>query len=693
MVMKKVLSVVLVTMMILSGMPVLAEEASRMQEVLLNIKERIMDTDDFKEFNSSVMESNGDKIYSFDWNTNVDDSYKSLSVTANDNGLILNYRYYDDVTNSYNSAPSLNKLSLDEAMIKAQKLIDTLNPEISGKIRVEKTGTTESLFDSTYRFNLQRYENDIPVYNDNGFVTVNGDATKITRYSLNYTDGILFDGLDDIVSVSDAWKYYYENAGAELEYRLRFKDKEKEIYLSYIPLLGSEEYIDAKTGEVTPVWHRDYHYFTENYAMGTMNKDMAVEESARLSEIELEKIQEVAGLKSAEDAQIAIKNNDILDFCEDLVLTSINLYKDYNGDRYFYDITFESQMSDVYKYASATLDAKTLEIIRWRAHLDDYIEYHKGDGEKEIDKKDIEEKAFFALKVIAPKYFGENSEYKITDIKSNQLSFIRYVNDIKFGDDRVNIEINPENGKVWSYSINYTDVEFPLPEGIITEEEAIEKMSQKASMTLYYFLMSKTEKGLKADNAVLGYKNGYISEIDAFSGAIEDFSAESSKMTYSDIENHYAKKEIETLARFGIGFEGSEFKPDDVITVNEYITLLMSTFSHYTPVILKASNDVTYEYKEAVKNGIVDIKKVNPDKPLTRESAAIYMIRVMGLEEVAKLDSIYKPVFQDVTQNVGYISILGAMGVFKGDENSLFNPNKNLTRADSLILIYNYLSR
>ncbi len=689
--MKKVLSVVLVTIMLLSSIPVFAEESSGMKEVLLSVKERIMNTDDFKEFNSSVMESNSDKVYSFDWNTNVDDFYKSLSVTADDDGLILNYRYYDDVTNSYNPAPSLNKMSSDEALIKAQKLIDRLNPSLAGEIRVEKTNALESLFDSTYRFNLQRYENDIPVYNDTGFVTVNSDATQITRYSLNYTDGLLFDSLENIISISDAWKYYYENAGAELEYRLRFKDKEKEIYLVYIPQLKSEEYIDAKTGEVTPVWHRDYHYFTENYALGMNNKDMAVEESAGLSEIEIEKIEEVAGLKSAEDAQIAIENNNILDFDDDLVLTSINLYKDYNGDRYFYDITFESQTSDIYKYASATLDAKTLEIIRWRARTNDYIKYHKADNEIEINKEDVEDKAIEALKVIAPEY----TKYKLTENQeaSTSLGYIRYVNDIKFSNDYINIEINPQNGKVWSYSINYTDAEFPLPEGIITEEKAIEKMSQKTEMTLYYFPVSKTEKALKADNAVLGYKNEYVNEIDAISGAIDDFGDESSKMTYSDIENHYAKKEIETLARFGIGFEGSEFKPDDVITVNEYITLLMSTFSHYTPIILKTSNDVTYEYKEAVRTGIIDFDKVTPDEPLTRENAAIYMIRVMGLEEVAKLNSIYKPVFKDVSQNVGYISILGAMGVFNGDENDNFNPDKKLTRADALILIYNYLSR
>ena len=550
------------------------------------------------------------------------------------------------------------------------------------------------MFDNTYRFNLQRYENDIPVYNNSGFVTVNQDATKITRYSLNYTNGLAFEVLDNVIDVTDSWNYYYKNAGALLEYRLRNKDKEKEVYLAYIPQLGSDEYIDAKSGEVTPIWYRDYYYFsdTENYAVGMNNKEMAALESARLSEIELEKIEEVAGLMSAQDAQEAIKNNDILDFEEDLILTSMNLYKDYSGERYFYDITYESHMNDVYKSASATLDAKTLEIIRWRARSDDYIEYHK--NKTEIDRAEVENKALTALKALAPKYFLDNTEYKLLENvdNTNSVAYTRYVNDIKFSNDYVNVEVNPKNGKVWNFSINYTDVKFPSPDGIISEDEAILKMSEQTEMMLYYFPMSKIEKATKADTAVLGYKSEYVNEIDASSGLIENYQGESPKLAYTDISNHYAKDEIETLAKFGIGFEGSEFRPDDVITVNEYITLLISTFTNYTPIILKASNDVTYEFKEAQRNGIIKLDEVTPDAPLTRENAAIYMIRVMELEEVAKLP-IYKPLFSDVNENVGYTSILGAMGVFKGDENSLFNPTKNLTRADALILIYNYLAR
>ncbi len=37
--------------------------------------------------------------------------------------------------------------------------------------------------------------------------------------------------------------------------------------------------------------------------------------------------------------------------------------------------------------------------------------------------------------------------------------------------------------------------------------------------------------------------------------------------------------------------------------------------------------------------------------------------------------------------------LLSAMGVLSGDGNGNFNPNREMTRAESIIMIYNYLTR
>ncbi len=681
--MKKIVSLVVLLSMVISTLPVYAEQSKEMENVLLSVKERIMNTDDFEDFNASVMDNEGIKKYSFDWMTQKEDEYRNLSVTSTESGIILNYRYNDYEMNSYRLTPSLNKISSDEAMKKAKELADKLNPQIMGEIRVIKTEENESLFDNTYSFNLQRYIDDVPVYNDSGFITLNQEADKIIRYSLNYSEGLEFDNKENIISVSDAWKCFYNNSGVELEYRTEYDNGEKKVKLYYIPQMKYDQYIDAKTGELMNIWQENELYFSEDMAMkeaaGTIS-------NSRLSEAEIQKLKEVEGVLSVEDAKKSILNSEILDISLDLEFTSVNLYKEYNGDRYFYDLSFEKNDDGEYLYASATLDAKTLELIRWRARTKDYTNY-KNSGQN-VDEELIVEKAKEALNILANKYFQNgNGQYKINGDINENIQYLRYVNDIKYSDDYINIEINPLNGKVSSYSINYSDIDFPSPEGIISAEEAVEKLSKKIDNSLYYFKHK--------NDARLGYFLKDISscEIDAFSGELKNYSIKEENSEYIDIEGHYAKKEIETLKRFGIGFEGEEFKPNEVITQNEYVTLLISTFSNFSPIMLRKENEITAQFKQARQNGIIKDNDGEPGDALTREKAAIYMIRVLGIEEYAKISSIYRPVFSDVTQNIGYISILAGLGVFNGDEQGLFNPQNKLIRADAAIIIYNYLNR
>lgn len=681
--MKKIVSFVLLISMMMSTLPVYAEQSKEMENVLLSVKERVMNTDDFEDFNASVMDYEGIKKYSFDWITQKEDEYKNLSVTSTESGIILNYRYNDYEVNSYKLTPSLNKISSEEAMEKAKKLADKLNPQISEEIRVTKIGENESLFDNTYSFNLQRYVDDVPVYNDSGYITLNQNADKVIRYSLNYTEGIDFDNKENIISVQDAWKCFYDNSGVELEYRTEYDNEEKKAKLYYIPQMKYNQYIDAKTGELMDIWQRNELYFTQDMAM---KEAAGATSNSRLSEVEIQKIEEVEGLLSAEDAKKSILNSKILDISSDMENTSVNLYKEYNGERYFYDLSFEKNTDGEYLYASATLDARTLELIRWRSRTKDYIDYKN--SEQNIDKELMAKKANEALNILAGKYFqNENGQYKLNEDTSKSFQYIRYVNDIKYSDDYINIEINPLNEKVSSYSINYSDIDFPSADGIVSAEEAVEKLSEKIDNSLYYF---------QHENAARpGYMLKDISscEIDAFSGEIKNYNIADEISDYIDIEGHYAKNEIETLRRFGIGFEGEEFKPNEFITQNEYVTLLISTFSNFSPIMLRKDNEITAQFKQARRNGIISDIDGEPGDALTREKAAIYMIRVLGIEEYAKISSIYKPVFSDVTQNVGYISMLAGLGVFNGDEKGLFNPQNRLTRADAAIIIYNYLNR
>ena len=145
---------------------------------------------------------------------------------------------------------------------------------------------------------------------------------------------------------------------------------------------------------------------------------------------------------------------------------------------------------------------------------------------------------------------------------------------------------------------------------------------------------------------------------------------------------------IKALADYGIGFAGGEFKPNEKITQKDFLYLLSKTFGSYTEY---ADNDGIYS--EAARRGILEIGERADDTPLTRGTAAVMMIRMMGAEKYAQLEGIYTTPFDDVTENIGYIAILYGMNVIKGDGNGHFNPENNMTRAEAACMIHSYLTR
>ena len=113
-----------------------------------------------------------------------------------------------------------------------------------------------------------------------------------------------------------------------------------------------------------------------------------------------------------------------------------------------------------------------------------------------------------------------------------------------------------------------------------------------------------------------------------------------------------------------------------------------------SPIILRASSfDTARNYKRAVNKKIIRADDGEASSPLTREKAAIFMVRAMGGEKYAQIPGIFNSLFPDVKDNVGYISILAGLKVFNGDENGNFNPDKMITRAEAMTAIYNYLTR
>lgn len=668
--MKKLISSALALAMSISAFAPCVFAEDDMEKMIADVKNRAGITNEYTDFSSNyTSETDEFTEYNFSWKTEDDDKYVSVSYNSDD--IITSYNEYHEY--DYGSGLSLPKISADEAKKTAQEFIDKLNPSAKGEYVVsdERIG---SALEGNYSFSIDRLKNGVPV---NGFYgNIEVDRTDADVYSmwLSYLPIDEFEDITNTVSAEDAKAAFKEKLGLELVYNMYYDDKT--VVFPVYTEKESGQYISAVTGEVYEPEIQAQLYRSADMAYGS-----AAAESSKadygLSQAEIDELEKIAGLISKSDIEAKVRANKTLNIPGDLKLTSINLQRDYYDDtQYTYSMYFSGEKV----YAGVSADAKTGEIKSFNYNnWSDTSEEEKALEEDEV--KTAAEKVFNELAG------GKKSEYRFDKVFGNNALYVRYVNDIKVQNDTINIGFD-DDGRLISYYSRYTaNAEFPSIDGVMSAEEAADKLFDAVSYDISYYPVTDENENTVAKALYMLDKHGFINP---FTGELVNYRNEkyedNETYSYGDIENHYAKNQIETLASYGIGFSGGEYKPNETITQRDFLYLLLRASYSYNYF-----NDDDELYNTAKRKGLIDERNDNAE--VTRGEMAKIMIRFMGAEEFAKYDDIYVSPFKDVTEDKGYAAILSAMKIVKGDESGCFNPDNSMTRAEAACVIYNYLNR
>lgn len=688
--MKKFLSLVLAAALcVASAVPALADSNSeKINEMLSVLKQRIGSTDEYDKFSGSVNAYGGETRYEFLWSKTDGDNRSSINITMNSDGVVTSYYTYGGGSGRDGKA-SINRPDVSEALDVAISGFKKLNPDISENVKITSDGEYRSLTGDDFGFVLQRTQNGIPVADDDGWISVSADAKRVVSFSLNYTTGLKFEDSSKLISKEDAQNSFNEKFPMKLRYTTEYKDDKKSATLIYSPDSEYNQYISATSGEVITREYRRHRFGAGDMKASESMAAMDMADNG-FSEAEIKNLDTINGLIGLDKAEKIILTSKVINANSAYKLTEHALCRDwYDEDKYTYRLEFERTSGDEDYWLDAEVDAKSGDILSF------YISENRGNEKAKLNVKQGYEKAYAALEVLAPSHFGENMDYLLDgDDKdsSGNYVFFRYVNGIEFADNSVRISVDMASGKIISYRIGYDDIEFPSADSVISAEDAGKRLFEQVGYDVWYIPTYEDDK--PAEAPVVYDTDSYDLTLDAFSGELK-YKRDSEKVgEYTDIENHYAKDAIEALAKFGIGFADSEFKPDINITQADFVTLLNAAFKDYGPIVIYKG--ISYEniYDDAIADGIVKEDEYSPDADVTRDLAAKMMVRALGFEEVATLDGIYVPIFADVSaDSVGFTSILGAMGVIKGDENGNFNPSGTVTRADAAIMLYNYLSK
>lgn len=175
------------------------------------------------------------------------------------------------------------------------------------------------------------------------------------------------------------------------------------------------------------------------------------------------------------------------------------------------------------------------------------------------------------------------------------------------------------------------------------------------------------------------------------------------KISYSDMENHWAKDDILLLASMGLlkGYPDGTFKPNNIITRAEFATLLTRVLEleqgQITPVSTSNFQDVNenhwfFDYVaklEANKN--LNVKyyantRLNPNEPITRQEIALWISSELPTtkEKTNFADQNTIKYVEEVNQAV-------SAGILKGYPDGNFKPSQSATRAEAAALVIRVL--
>ncbi|MEL7566866.1 MAG: Ig-like domain-containing protein [Dehalobacterium sp.] len=178
-----------------------------------------------------------------------------------------------------------------------------------------------------------------------------------------------------------------------------------------------------------------------------------------------------------------------------------------------------------------------------------------------------------------------------------------------------------------------------------------------------------------------------------------------STSVFSDIEDNWAKKEIESMVGLGFitGYDDGTFRPGSTVTRAEFLSILVRIMEKTQNIQLQGDNafqDTAGHWAKdyistAVKLGVTtgyEGNKFAPNDKITREQIAVMLAAAAGYDQnqpdVSFSDS---PLIS--AWAVSAVSYTINEGLFTGYEDGSFGPKKNATRAEVSALLMRFYEK
>lgn len=306
----------------------------------------------------------------------------------------------------------------------------------------------------------------------------------------------------------------------------------------------------------------------------------------------------------------------------------------------------------------------------------------------------------------------------------------RTYNGIQVMGNTASVTVDCVSGKITNYSVSWTEnLEFEAEKAEIDEKTALDIYFSNSDTALKYvhytvYLYDQAAQANAKEEVYYGkYSSDAIKTRDetrlvysfncpfygvcAVSGKPLDYNGEAYEKIvvtdfdgFNDIDGHWAEDKIKLLADIGVVIPDDSFCPDKAITQKEFMAMLIAVTNSRSYIVRYEDIDLNLESIMAeMRHSNYYIPEndedIQPDSPLMRKDAAKFIMRGLGYEKIATLGNIFKTDFADNDSidkdYIGYAALAQALGIINGSH-GCFNGDENITRAESVILIYNYMN-
>ena len=689
---------------------------ARLAQVTQAVKDTLdLDTSQYDTFYGDCF----DQVQASQWSLYWEGSTGSLSIDALEDGTIL---WYDlNLEESY-SDPGLPSYPQggDPASAKeaAQAFLDkVLRPGVeSVELGEPDGGETLGESDCSFSGNLLFYGLPSPL---SFFITVDRESNQVVRFSRDPAYSAYFGEIPAAapgVEQDEAAQALKSALSLSLEYVLP-EEGSTQAVLRYARSLQDEYYVDAQTGELVNLSQLRREMAGIGMGGGDASEDSSAESapgaSNGLSQAEQEGIQKLEGVLSGEELDRQLRTQEAYGL-EDytLIAASYRLVEGTDGVEDTVQCTLRYQFPQEEGTASRTftVDAKSGQVERLWSYLPWDQEQRPALTQDQAQARAEEFLQDFCPDRISHLALAEVPEDAEGESGSYSFLFERQENGYFFPEHFYGVSISARDGSVCGLSYVYDEsVTFAPPEGLISEQEALDAWMDTYTVTLGY--LQVPEKLDAGDPEAAPYlqmgmedfyrlKLGYSLEreddfsylgVDAQTGAVVRQEERQTQLTYQDLSGHWAREAIESLAAYGVGYEGETFAPDQAMTQWDLVALLYSVTYYPLDPAAATQEERSGAYAAAYRLGALTARERQDDAPLTRSQAVQLLLNAQGLREAAGLAGIYTCSYTDrdsiPAEEMGYAALAQGIGMVQGT----WAGSRTATRAEGAVMLHKLL--